>query len=466
MKNYNWGYLLFLSIAAAMGGFLFGYDEAVVSGTISDVAAQFQLNAMDKGWFVGSALVGAIVGVLFGGVLGDKAGRKNTMILSAVLFCVSMIGCALASSFFALVSYRIIGGVGIGVASIVCPLYISEISVPERRGLLVSLYQLAVTIGVVGAYVVNNYLLIFSQSGAELGESLNRIFISEAWRGMLGMGFLPSFIFLAVVLFIPESPRWLITQDRLSRAGDIFSKIYTDKTEIQRQIAATREVMATTAGEESEFKLLLQPGIFKALLIGVAIAILGQFMGVNAVLYYGPEIFKDAGLPSDDALFYQVLVGLANMITTVLAMFIIDSVGRKALVYYGVSGMIVSLLLIAFYFTWGASLGLSSIFLLVFFMLYIVCCAGSICAVVWVILSEMYPIKVRAVAMSVAGLSLWIGTYLIGQLTPWLLENITPAGTFLLFAAMCVPYMLIMWRLVPETTGKSLEEIEQYWTKK
>ena len=318
----------------------------------------------------------------------------------------------------------------------------------------------------VGAYVVNNYLLIFSQSGAELGESLNRIFISEAWRGMLGMGFLPSFIFLAVVLFIPESPRWLITQDRLSRAGDIFSKIYTDKTEIQGQIAATREVMATTAGEESEFKLLLQPGIFKALLIGVAIAILGQFMGVNAVLYYGPEIFKDAGLPSDDALFYQVLVGLANMITTVLAMFIIDRVGRKALVYYGVSGMIVSLLLIAFYFTWGASLGLSSIFLLVFFMLYIVCCAGSICAVVWVILSEMYPIKVRAVAMSVAGLSLWIGTYLIGQLTPWLLENITPAGTFLLFAAMCVPYMLIMWRLVPETTGKSLEEIEQYWTKK
>ena len=161
-----------------------------------------------------------------------------------------------------------------------------------------------------------------------------------------------------------------------------------------------------------------------------------------------------------------MLVGLANMITTVLAMFIIDRVGRKALVYYGVSGMIVSLLLIAFYFTWGASLGLSSIFLLVFFMLYIVCCAGSICAVVWVILSEMYPIKVRAVAMSVAGLSLWIGTYLIGQLTPWLLENITPAGTFLLFAAMCVPYMLIMWRLVPETTGKSLEEIEQYWTKK
>lgn len=466
MKNFNFGYLLFLSIIAAMGGFLFGYDEAVISGTISDVSTQFSLDKMAEGWFVGSALVGAIIGVLFAGALGDKAGRKNTMIISAVLFCVSMIGCALSGSFTELVTYRIIGGVGIGVASIVCPLYISEISVAQHRGLLVSLYQLAVTIGVVGAYIMNNYLLVYSQSesGAELTGMLNTVFVSEVWRGMLGMGFLPSFIFLVAVLFIPESPRWLITRDKLSSAEAIFSRIYTDPAEIQRQIAATREVCDTK--ESSEIKLLFQPGIFTALIIGVAIAILGQFMGVNAVLYYGPEIFKSAGLPSDDALFYQVLVGLANMLTTVLAMFIIDKVGRKSLVYYGVSGMIISLLLIAFYFVWGASLGLSSVFLLVFFMLYIICCAGSICAVVWVILSEMYPIKVRAMAMSVAGLSLWIGTYLIGQLTPWLLANITPAGTFLLFAVMCVPYMLIMWKLVPETTGKSLEEIEKYWTKK
>ena len=166
MKNFNFGYLLFLSIIAAMGGFLFGYDEAVISGTISDVSTQFSLDKMAEGWFVGSALVGAIIGVLFAGALGDKAGRKNTMIISAVLFCVSMIGCALSGSFTELVTYRIIGGVGIGVASIVCPLYISEISVAQHRGLLVSLYQLAVTIGVVGAYIMNNYLLVYSQSGA------------------------------------------------------------------------------------------------------------------------------------------------------------------------------------------------------------------------------------------------------------------------------------------------------------
>ena len=193
---------------------------------------------------------------------------------------------------------------------------------------------------------------------------------------------------------------------------------------------------------------------------------LGQFMGVNAVLYYGPSIFEQAGLSGGDSLFYQVLVGLVNTLTTVLALLIIDKVGRKKLVYYGVSGMIVSLILIAFYFTFGARLNVSSIFLLVFFLFYVFCCAISICAVVFVLLSEMYPMKVRGIAMSIAGLALWIGTYLIGQLTPWMLQNLTPSGTFLLFAAMCVPYIIIMWRYVPETTGKSLEDIERYWTKK
>lgn len=211
--------------------------------------------------------------------------------------------------------------------------------------------------------------------------------------------------------------------------------------------------------------MLFEPGIRKAVVIGVFIAILGQFMGVNAVLYYGPTIFENAGLSSGDSLFSQVLVGVVNMLTSVLALVIIDRVGRKQLVYWGVSGMIVSLLCIGFYFMCGAALGLPSVFLLVFFLAYIFCCAVSICAVVWVLLSEMYPTRVRGLAMSIAGLALWVGTYLIGQLTPWMLENLTPAGTFFLFAAMCVPYMLIIWRAVPETTGRSLEEIEKYWQK-
>lgn len=211
---------------------------------------------------------------------------------------------------------------------------------------------------------------------------------------------------------------------------------------------------------------MLQPGIRKAVIIGVCIAMLGQFMGVNAVLYYGPSIFENAGLSGGDSLFYQVLVGLVNTLTTVLALVIIDKIGRKKLVYYGVSGMVISLILIATYFIYGESWGISSIFLLVFFLFYVFCCAVSICAVVFVLLSEMYPTRVRGFAMSIAGFALWIGTYLIGQLTPWMLQNLTPAGTFILFAIMCVPYMLIVWKLVPETTGKSLEEIERHWMKK
>jgi MFS family permease len=195
----------------------------------------------------------------------------------------------------------------------------------------------------------------------------------------------------------------------------------------------------------------------------VALAMLGQFMGVNAVLYYGPTIFKESGLSSGDSLFYQVLVGLVNMLTTVLALIIIDKVGRKQLVYWGVSGMIITLILIGIYFNYGTSLNLPHILLLIFFLLYIFCCAISICAVIFVLLSEMYPVKVRGAAMSIAGLSLWIGTYLIGQLTPWMLTTLTPAGTFWLFALMCIPYILIVWKLLPETTGKSLEEIEEMW---
>ena len=460
----NFGYLVFLSVVAALGGFLFGYDTAVISGTIAQVTQLFQLDSMQQGWYVGCALVGSIAGVFIAGILSDMSGRKRTMIFSAVLFSASAVGCAFSADFNQLVIYRIIGGVGIGIVSIVSPLYISEVSVATYRGRLVSLYQVAITVGFLGAYITNYFLLRLGEGDIFFVNSwINRLFVSEVWRGMLGMETFPALLFLVVIYYIPESPRWLWLKGKETEASSVFSGIYRDPGEVERQLRDTLSVIRSES--KSEWSLLFKPAILRIVLIGVCIALLGQFMGVNAVLYYGPSIFESAGLSGGDSLFSQVLIGVVNMLTSIFALVIIDRVGRKKLVYYGVSGMIVSLLLIGGYFILSSSVPISSLFLLAFFLCYIFCCAVSICAVVWVLLSEMYPAKIRGLAMSIAGFALWVGTYLIGQLTPWMLQTLTPSGTFFLFAIMCIPYILIIWKLIPETTGKSLEEIEQNWIK-
>lgn len=461
--KFNLGYMIFLSFVAAIGGLLFGYDTAVISGTISQVTDQFQLDALQQGWYVGCALIGSICGVMFAGMLSDRLGRKWVMIIAALLFSISGIWCAASSDFNHLIAARILGGIAIGVVSIVSPLYISEVAAAQYRGRLVSLYQVAVTVGFLGAYIANFYLLSFSQSGFESNiEWINKIFISEVWRSMLGMESVPAIIFLITIFFIPESPRWLIVVQRENQAQKVLQNIYLTTSEAQLQIEQTKAILANE--HQSSWSMLWRPGILKAVIIGVCIAMLGQFMGVNAVLYYGPSIFEDAGLSGGDSLFYQILIGTVNMVTGVLALLIIDKIGRKKLIYYGVSGMIISLIAIGIYFLAGEKVGLSNTYLLLFFLAYIFFCAGSISAVIFVLLSEMYPTKIRGLAMSVAGLSLWIGTYLIGQLTPWMLETLTPGGTFFLFAFMCLPYMLIVWKLMPETAGKTLEEIELFWT--
>lgn len=410
-------HVVFLSFVAALGGILFGYDTAVISGTIAAVGAQFHLDAMAKGWYVGCALVGSIAGVAVAGWLSDRFGRKPTLLISSILFSVSALGCMWCAGFADLVNYRIVGGVGIGIVSIVSPVYISEIS-PERvRGLMVGLYQLAITVGFVLAYLVNHLLLV-------------NVHVAELWRGMLGAEAVITLFFFVVIFFIPESPRWL----HVRTCGGTFEK-------------------------RIPWKELANPGVVKAMAIGCAIAVLGQFMGVNAVLYYGPEIFANAGFAAQDSSFATVLVGLVNMFSTVLAIFLIDRIGRKMLIYIGVSIMILCLVAIGLMFNahtkWIAFVPA--------FLVYIFAQAISISAVVFVLLSEMYPNKVRGVAMSVAGFALWIGTYLVGQFTPWCMATLGLSGTFFFFAAMCIPYLLIVWRLVPETMGRTLEEIESYW---
>ncbi|MBO5708359.1 MAG: sugar porter family MFS transporter [Bacteroidales bacterium] len=462
MKQKNTlGYVIFMAVVAAIGGILFGYDTAVISGTTEIVKNQFHLTDLMEGWYVGCALIGSICGVLAAGTLSDYLGRKLTMLISAALFSISAIGCAVCGSFDGLVAYRIIGGVGIGIVSIVSPIYISEVSPAKIRGTLVSLYQLAVTVGFLLAYLMN--WVIDSNIDPSLAASQDltlweRMMNTEAWRGMLGSETLPALLFFFIIFFIPESPKWLIVNGKTDKASKILAKIYNTEDEIANEIQVTNaSLKGETKGKWSD---LLKPGILIAVITGSAIAILGQFMGVNAVLYYGPKIFSDAGF--DNPMFSTVLVGVVNCVTTVLAVFIIDRVGRKQLIYWGVSGMILCLLAIGVYFAWGSTLGLGNGFMLTFFLAYVFCCAISISAIVFVLLSEMYPNSVRGRAMSIAGFALWIGTYLIGQLTPVLL-GWSQAGTFFIFAVMCVPYMLLMWKVIPETTGKTLEEIEAYW---
>ncbi len=452
-------YVIFMAAVAAIGGILFGYDTAVISGTTDIVRNQFSLSASGEGWYVGCALIGSIIGVLCAGSLSDYIGRKITMLISAAFFSISAIGCAVCGSFDALVAFRIIGGVGIGIVSIVSPIYISEVSPAKIRGTLVSLYQLAVTAGFLLAYLANWAIDAGIDPSAAADAGLwSRMFNAEAWRGMLGSETLPALLFLFIIFFIPESPKWLIIKGKPNEATSVLSRILGSEDEINAEVEATRSSSGEDKGSWSD---LLKPGILVAVLAGCAIAILGQFMGVNAVLYYGPKIFSEAGF--DNPMFSTVLVGLVNFATTVLAVFIIDRVGRKQLIYWGVSGMIICLMAIGIYFATGGALGNG--FMLAFFLAYVFCCAISISAIVFVLLSEMYPNSIRGRAMSLAGFMLWVGTYLVGQLTPVLLEW-SQAGTFFIFAVMCVPYMLIMWKVIPETTGKTLEEIEEYWTKR
>lgn len=463
----NIRYVSFLAFVAALGGFLFGYDTAVISGTIKGVSIQFKLNDLQAGWYVGCALLGSIGGVLFAGRLSDLFGRKPVLFVSAVLFSISAIGCMISPSKDSLIIYRIIGGIGIGVASVISPLYISEVSIPKYRGRLVSLYQLAVTIGFLGAYLVNYWLKTNASGYSSLtpqADWYHTIFISESWRSMLGAESVPALLFFLTLFFIPESPRWLLIKNKEAGAKKILTQIYPKK-EVESQLELIENSLHTE--DISDWKLLFREEYRIPLFIGVALAILGQFMGVNAVLYYGPGIFEQTGLSEGDSLFYQIFVGLINVISTIIAIWAIDKIGRKKLVYYGVSGMLITLILIGFYFMINKSEAIiPPTTLLILILFYIFFCAISICVVIWVLISEMYPNKVRGAAMSLAGFSLWIGTYLIGQLTPWLMSSISPSGVFWLFAFMCLPYLWITWKMIPETTGKSLEEIEKMWRTK
>lgn len=452
--------LVGLALIAAMGGFLFGYDTAVISGTLALVRNQFSLNAGMEGWYVSSALVGCIFGVSGAGWLSDRYGRKMVLLLTGTLFSISAIGCAFSGNFTELVIYRLIGGLGVGIASMLSPLYISEISPPALRGRLVTLYQFAITIGILCSYFVNAWLLKTSQlPGFAHMNNLHLIFKDEVWRGMLGMESIPAISFFLLIFMLPRSPRWLVVKGQKEKARKIL--IWLGGEEIAKK--EMMEIEETVAMESGSWKLMLEPGIKLAVFIGVSLAVLQQFTGIDAIIYYGPRIFEEAGFALSEALGSQVVIGIINVTFTVIAIFTIDTLGRKKLLLAGTTGMLLSLVLIGFLFFIGKAEG---ILLLSLVLIFIACFASSLGPVVWVILSEIYPTRIRGRAMSIATIAVWIGTAIIGQMIPISLDNLGPDITFWIFAFFCLPTILIGWKLLPETKGRSLEDIEKHWLKR
>ncbi len=454
----NRSYLLFIASTAALGGFLFGYDTAVISGTISLVKEKFALDAVMEGWFVSSALVGCIVGVAVTGELADRFGRKHSLIASSLLFSLSAIGCALSGSHTELIVYRLIGGIAVGMASMLSPLYISEVSPAKVRGQMVTLYQFAITIGILCAYFANAYMLHLSESltSLEAGGIWHKIFVAESWRAMFGTEMIPALLFFTAMFFVPSSPRWLSSQNRNEEAEKVLTTI--NNAEIAEKELKFIQIAIANESEGS-WSVLCQKGLRVAMLAGIGLALLSQFTGINAIIYYGPRIMEEAGMKLNDALGGQVVIGIVNVAATVFAIMKIDQYGRKKLLLGGITGMFLSLLVVGTLFLLGKT---ESLLLLIFILTFIASFAISCGPVTWVLLSEIYPTKVRGRAMSVAVVALWIGTAIIGQMVPWMLETLSPSGTFFVFAACCIPVPFIL-RTIPETKGMSLEDIEKVW---
>lgn len=453
--------LIFIAFVAGLGGFLFGFDTAVISGTIEFVEVQFGLDSVQLGWYVSSALVGCLIGAMVAGRLSDQFGRKPVLMLAASMFFLSALGCMMSGSFQGLILYRILGGLGVGIASVLSPLFISEFSPSDVRGRMVSLYQLAITLGILLAYFSNAWLNQLSNTHQFIHSNgvLSLVIEKQVWRGMFGSEMIPAAVFLLSLFFVPESPRWLVKQNFDQKALGAFMKISDEET-ARFEISQIKQVIRLEGGTVRElFHSELRPALF----IGISLAVLSQFSGINAIIYYGPKILNEAGFTLNDALGGQVTIGLVNVLFTFVAIATVDRFGRRPLLIVGVSMAAFSLIMVGIMFQAGMD---SGFWVLVFILLFIASFAYGFGPMVWVLLSEIYPTKIRGRAMAIASLSLWMANVIVGQVVPWLLENAGASWTFWIFAMLCLPAIWISVKKVPETKGRSLEEIERFWYKR
>jgi SP family xylose:H+ symportor-like MFS transporter len=445
-------YVMLVCLVAALGGLLFGYDTGVINGAIGPLKEHFSLDANWEGWATGCALVGCAIGAAVAGVLSDWLGRKKVLIISAILFLISAIGTALPKSITAFIIFRIIGGLGVGAASMSSPMYIAEISPARIRGRMVSVNQFAIVSGFLVVYFVNYFIAL--QGDTMWNEQFG-------WRWMFGSESLPALLLLVLLFFVPESPRWLTKQNRSDEALEILARV--DGT----QYAQTEllEIKDAIAHESGSIRQLFQPGMKIVLVIGIVLAILQQVTGINVFLYFGTEIFKKMGSETNAALFQTVVVGTVNLSFTIIAIWTVDKLGRKPLMMIGSVGMGLSLLGMGIM----AYVQKTDLWVLLFILGYIACFALSVGPVTWVILSEIFPTRIRGRAMAIATVCLWVANYVVSQTFPmmdenkWLLDKFHHAFPFWLYGIFCVVLVMFVWRFVPETKGKTLEEIEKHW---
>ena len=434
-------YLYFICLIATMGGLMFGFDVAIISGAVPFIQPYFGWNELQLGWGVSSLLLGAIAGAFGSGVLSDMYGRKKVLIVVALFFAVSCTFTALATSSIVFISARVFGGLAVGAASVLSPMYVAEVAPPKNRGMLVSVYQLAIVLGILCSYTIN--------------YGLHNI--DNNWRWMFATGIIPSVLFFVGLFFIPESPRWLYKAGKKDDSLKVLTGIGGEslaKVEIL-------EIAESLKGDSSSVSMgeLFKPSVRKVMLVGFLLAIFVQISGINTIVDYAPKILLAAGVEINNALLQTSLVGLINFIFTFVAIFFIDKIGRRSLYLIGSMGMVITLILLAISFY----LKMEGVFTLICILSFIAFFASCIGPVFWTLVSEIFPNRIRGKAVAFASFTQWIFNFLVVLLFPHFLASLGGAKTFLFLALMSFLQLLFTYLYVPETKGKSLEEIEQFW---
>lgn len=456
-KDFNIRYIAGISMVSALGGLLFGYDWVVIGGAKPFYEQFFQIaeNPSLQGWAVSCALVGCVIGAVVSGILSDKYGRKKLLIVAAALFSISAIGTGLANAFTPFILYRIIGGVGIGLASTLSPVYIAEVSPAYLRGRLVTLNQLTIVIGILLAQIINWSIADAIPENASTNQILNSWNGQTGWRYMFWAEAIPAVLFFVLIWFIPDSPRWLTKNNKTQKATSILSKIggitYAKNTITEIKVSLKQDV------KSAKLKDIIDAKIFPIVVIGVVLAIFQQWCGINVIFLYADEIFSSAGYNTSDLLFTVVITGGVNLVFTVMAMLFVDSIGRKKLMLIGALALTIIYTILGFLYSNNVQ-GTPLLLLVVF---AIAVYAMTLAPVTWVVLSEIFPNKIRGIAMAVATFALWIGNTLLAYFFPIINKKLEASGSFWLFALICFLGFLFIKNKVVETKGKTLEQIEK-----